>query len=204
MYVMCIRHESKEIAVSCINNSDKILSTLSPKKQAERPEFKNFSIFGKRGIVDTDWSFLPQVTDKLNFIINEIVLAEGESIVDFNGFTISAEQDALVVSNNKKKYRIKEKHDWTDITSKGTLTYCGHYGANPLNGWQWFLWSVGLRDDMWDYSREEDIKEHRFFKWCVSPIEEAPSEFQVETRYLSSPPEVLYIKSKTWYKSTWE
>lgn len=204
MYVMCIRHESNDIAVSCINSSNKILSTLSPKKQAQMSEFKNFSIFGKRGTVDTDCSFFPQVTDKLNYIINEVVLSDGESIVDFNGFSISAGKDYLLVSNNKKKYRIKAKHDWTDITSKGAIYYCGSRGARYVSDWHMFLWSIGLRESIWDDVDEKEIKEYRFFKWCVSPIEGKPNEFRVTTRYMPHPPELLCITWKTWYSSTWK
>lgn len=204
MYIMCIRHESKDIAVLCMNNSHRELSALPPSKQAKMPEFKNFQVFGKRGVVETDWSFIPQVTDKLNYIVNEVVLSTGESIVDFNGFTISAEHDALAVSNKRKKYRIKEKNDWNEITSQGGIDYAGHYGPNPVSKWQMCLYSLGLREDMWDYPEEKDIKKHRFFKWCVSPIEGKPDEFQVQTRFIPNAPVLLCIMRETWYKSTWE
>ena len=202
-YVMCIKHASKDIAVSSMNQYTKRNSYLPPKKQEKQPEFKNFSIFGKRGIVDTEWSYIPQAIDKLNYVTNEIVLAEGESITDFNGFTIKATADSLIISNGKKRYSIKEKLDWTDIESIGGIAYGGHHGPRPIFGWKQFLWSIGLRESMWDYHGPKNIKPHRYLKWCLSPTENHSSNFEIYTMYVPSR-DVAWIKRKVWYDSTWK
>lgn len=203
MYVMCIKHASKDIALSSMNVYSQRFSYLSPKKQEKEPEFKNFSIFGKRGIVDTEWSYIPQAIDKLNYVTNEIVLAEGDTITDFNGFTIEATANALVVSNGKKRYTIKEKQDWSDIESKGRVNYAGHIGHKYISEWQMFLWSIGLRDDMWDYPDPNDIKPHRFMKWCLSPIDKESCNFEIYTVYIPKR-DVAWRKRNVWYKSTWK
>ena len=91
-------------------------------------EFKNFFIFGSKGTVDIDESFIPQTNTPINYVTNEVCLSVGESIIDFNGFTIGAEQDGFVVSNGKKSMLISEKHDWSEIISKGFFLYGGHIG----------------------------------------------------------------------------
>lgn len=202
-YIMCIKHATKDISISCMNSHSKRLSALSPKKQRKSSEFKFFSNFGKNGTIDTDISFIPQYTDKLNYITNEIVLEEGKSITDFNGFTITAKSDNLVISNGEKYYHIKEKHDWTDITSKGDFEYGGHIGTYVVSGWQNFLWNLDLRDSHIAEKDPADIKEHRYFKWCVSPIDGIPNQFEVYTEYwtnLAGPPSRM---QHNWYKSTW-
>lgn len=202
-YVMCIKHATKDISINCLNSTEKWLSLLSFGEQQKAPEFHSFSNFGRKGSIDMELSWLPDVTNTLYYVVNEITLHPGEEMKDFNGFTIKAKSDYLLISNGKKDYRIKEKKDWTDIESKGTFKYCGHIGTNPVFGWKKFLWDIGLRDSAYDDQAPKNIKAHRFLKWCLSPTDDKSSDYVIYTMYIPHK-DVVWTKRKVWYDSTWE
>lgn len=198
VYIMNIRHPSKDISLSCMGVYGKHYSSSPPSRIETANEFKNFSIFGSKGTVDIDESFRPDFDNAINYVTNEVILSDGESITDFNGFTINVEQDGFVVSNGKKSIFISEKHDWSEITSNGFFVYGGHVGSNSVSGWRWLLWNIGLRDSAIEYT--ENIKKHRYLKWCISPMETNSNEFEVYTIYIPDR-DVVWRKRKVWFTS---
>lgn len=204
-YVMCIKHATKDISINCLNSTEKWLSLLSFDEQQKTPEFHSFSNFGRKGSTDIELSWLPDVTNTLYYVVNEITLHPGEEIKDFNGFTIKAKNDYLLISNGKKNYRIKEKKDWSDIESKGTIKYGGHRGGNPLFPWhlKYWLYFFGLSDSDMDFPDPKNIKDHRFLKWCLSPTDNKSSDYIIYTMYIPHK-DVVWRKRKVWYDSTWK
>lgn len=199
-YIMCIRHSSKAIALSCLSSYINILSTTPPKRQQSSNEFRNFSVFGTKGTVDKEESFIPQEAEQLTYVINDVDLSVGESIIDFNGFTITAEENALVVSNGTNKMVIPEKHDWQEITDKGFFSYGGHIGSSVVKGWERFLWNIGLRESHIEYKNPKENKQYRYLKWCISPLEPNSNEFEVYSIYIPAK-DVVWRKKKIWYTS---
>lgn len=200
VYIMNIRHPSKNIALSCMGVYGKSFSSSPPSHIEAANEFKNFSIFGSKGTVDIDESFSPHIDATINYVTNEVRLADGESITDFNGFTIKVEQDGFVVSNGKKSIFISEKHDWSEITSNGSFLYGGHVGPKSVGGLRRLLWNIGLRDSAIEYTKPENVKKHRYLKWCISPIETNSNEFEVYTIYIPAR-DVVWRKRKVWFTS---
>lgn len=200
IYIMCIRHHSKDIALTCLNTYGTFLSQLSPDQMLKTNEFENPSVFGSRGTTDTEEVYMPQVNNRIQYVTNEVELSSGESITDFNGFTIKAEEDAFVVSNGKRKVLISEKQDWLEITSNGFFEYGGQCGSRPVEGWQEFLWCLGFRKSMLEY---KPAKECRYWKWCISPVKDNPNEFEVYTVYIPKN-EVVWQRRKIWYSSLGE
>ena len=211
-YVMCIRHATKDIVIHSMNKyGDDEFSLLSLEKQQRSLEFKDFSVFGKRGIVDSQVSWIPGLTNTLNYVVNEIILTPGEEITDFNGFKIKAENDCLVISNGRLNYRIKEKKDWSDLEALGPAFYAGHLGPNPLFEWQFKYWlcRLTLQNVEVDYSDPKDYKPHRRHKWCLVPISKGSREFEIYSIFVPSTGGAYrgphtYRAYKTWYKSTWD
>lgn len=173
IYIMYIRHSSKNIAVSCLNTFDNRISSLSIEQQQRLPEFKNFSAFGCTGEIHTEIGFIPQVTDKLNIVVNDIELNEGESIEDFNGFTISAESNSLVVSSRKREFRLSENHDWSGILMLGSFDYAGIQKG----------------------------QKYRYQKWCLSPLAPFSDDFEIYSIYIPKH-DVAWFRRKIWYTSS--
>lgn len=173
LYIMYVRHSSKDIAISCSNAFDNRISSVPMKRQYLHPEFKNFQAFGCVGEIHTETSFIPQETDKLNIVVNDVELREGESIQDFNGFTISAEVDSLVISSGKHQLKLSENHDWSKITEMGSFDY------------------VGARQG----------RKYRYQKWCLSPLSPFSDDFEVYSVYIPND-DIAWFKRKIWYTSS--
>lgn len=200
VYIMNIRHPSKDIALSCMGVYDHRFSSSPPSYIEKANEFKNFSVFASKGTVDIDESFIPQTDTSLHYVTNEVSLSVGESIIDFNGFEINAVQDGFVVSNSKKSIFIPEKHDWSEITSNGSFLYGGHMGPRNVGGLRKFLWNIGLVDSGIEYTKPENVKKYRYLKWCISPIETSSNEFEVYTIYIPAR-DAVWRKRKVWFQS---
>ena len=198
VYIMNIRHPSKDIALSCMGVYGKHFSSSPPSRIVEANEFKHFFTFGLKGTIDIDESFIPQINTPINYVTNEVRLSDGESMIDFNGFTINVQQDGFVVSNGKKRILISEKYDWSEITSNGFFFYAGHIGPKRVDGLRKLLWNIGLRDSGMECVKLE--KKHRYLKWCISPIETNSNEFEVYTIYVPAR-DVVWQKRKVWFTS---
>lgn len=198
IYIMSIRHPTRDITLTCLNTYGNFLSTSSPEQLRETNEFNNFSIFGSKGTVDIDEGYMPNVSARIKYVTNEVELSIGESITDFNGFTIVAEDDAFVVSNGKKKISISENHDWSAITSNGFFEYGGPAGEVCVEGWQRVMWIFGLRKSGMEYKKP--ARQHRYWKWCISPIAYNSKEFEVYSIYIPKN-EVAWRKRRIWFTS---
>lgn len=197
---MSIRHPTRDIALTCLNTYGNFLSTSTPEQLKATNEFKNVSVFGSRGTVDIDEGFVPDDDVRIKYVTNEVEMSIGESITDFNGFTIVAEADAFVVSNGKKKISISEKHDWSEITSNGFFEYGGSIGTVCVTGWKEIMWELGLRESRTEYKDPAAAKQHRYWKWCISPMAHNPSEFEVYSVYIPKN-EVVWQKRRIWFAS---
>lgn len=197
---MSIRHPTRDIALTCLNTYGNFLSTSTPKQLKATNEFKNVSVFGSRGTVDIDEGFVPDDDVIIKYVTNEVEMSIGESITDFNGFTIVAEADAFVVSNEKKKISISEKHDWSEITSKGFFEYGGSLGEVCVTGWKEIMWKLCLRESFTEYKDPAAAKQHRYWKWCISPAANNPGEFEVYSVYIPEK-EVVWRKRRIWFTS---
>ena len=96
---------------------------------------------------------------------------------------------------------ISEKHDWSEITSKGFFLYGGHIGPKIVGDLRKFLWNIGLRDSGMEYTKPENVKKHRYLKWCISPKETNSNEFEVYTIYIPAC-DVVWRKRKVWFTSS--
>ena len=201
-YIMSIRHSTKDIAVNSQYKPMKGFSLLSLDEQRKESEFKRFSNFGKQGIVIEETSWMPDVTNTLNYVVNEIVLHPGEQIEDFHGFIIKAEKDCLLVSNGERDYRIKEKKDWSEVESEGCFYYGGHIGERPLFPWNFKYWLnlFTFKDANRDKADPQSIKAHRYLKWCLSPSNEKSNHFHIYSMYIPRE-KVQWREYKIWYDS---
>ncbi len=209
VYVMCIRHESLNISINCLDSYDSFLSSKNPMQQLSEPDFSNFSIFGKKGTVEIVVSFIPQVSEHVYYVTNDIVLANGETCMDFNGFSITAEKDALVVSNGRIAHKITERKNWEEITSMGTFKYGGHICSHTDNfvdseniqKWQDFFKGHGFEIDMNRFTAQIGIKEHHLWRNCISPTDRDSHEYVVYSVYIPHC-DVIWWKRKIWYTSS--
>ena len=72
VYIMNNRHSSKDVALSCMGAYGKHFSSSPASYIEAENEFKNFSIFGSKGTVDIDESFIHQTNTPINYVTNEV------------------------------------------------------------------------------------------------------------------------------------